>query len=78
MIFIERSSSGHPKEAILWFNRGVNLSDWGKKENNNSMLREAIDHFRMASKLRANYLEADRVVQQLKFDIKAGSGMQEC
>ena len=70
--------NGHPEEAILWFNRGVNLSDWGKKENNNSMLREAIDHFRMASKLRANYLEADRAVQQLKFDIKAGSGMQEC
>jgi tetratricopeptide (TPR) repeat protein len=64
------------KEATLWFNRAVNLSAWGKKENNNSTLREAIDHFRMALKLRPNYLEADRAVQQLRFDIKAE--MKEC
>ena len=49
---------GHSKEAILWFNRAVNLADWGRKENNNSMLREAIDHFRMALKLGPDYLEA--------------------
>ncbi|MGA2938879.1 MAG: hypothetical protein ABSF52_17530 [Syntrophobacteraceae bacterium] len=62
---------GHSKEATLWFNRAVNLTDWGKKENNDSMLREAVDHFNMALKLRPDYGEADRAIQQLKFDIKA-------
>ncbi len=62
---------GHSKEATLWFNRAVNLADWGKKENNDSMFREAVDHFNMALKLRPNYGEADRAIQQLKFDIKA-------
>ena len=61
----------HSTEATLWFNRAVNLAAWGRKENNNSMLGEAIDHFRMALKLRPRFLEADRMVQQLKFDIKA-------
>jgi tetratricopeptide (TPR) repeat protein len=59
------------KEATLWFNRAVNLSAWGKKENNNSTLRKAIDHFHMALKLRPDYLAADRAVRQLRFDIKA-------
>jgi tetratricopeptide (TPR) repeat protein len=63
--------NGHSKEATLWFNRAVNLTDWGKKENNDSMLREAVDHFNMALKLRPDYGEADRAIQQLKFDIKA-------
>lgn len=61
---------GHSKEATLWFNRAVNLADWGKKEDNDSMLREAVDHFSMALKLRPDYGEADRAIQQLKFDIK--------
>ncbi|MGA2227631.1 MAG: hypothetical protein ABSH41_24615 [Syntrophobacteraceae bacterium] len=68
--------NGHSKEATLWFNRAVNLATWGRKEKNDLMLREAIDHFRMALKLRPDYLEADRMVQQLKFDFKAG--MKEC
>jgi hypothetical protein len=55
----------------IWFNRAVNLADWGKKENNDSMLREAVDHFSKALKLRPEYGEADRAIQQLKFDIKA-------
>jgi len=46
--------------------------DWGKKERNDSMLRAAVGYFSMALKLRPDYSEADRAIQQLKFDIKAG------
>ena len=70
--------NGHPKEATLWFNRVVNLATWGRKETNTSMLREAIEHFRMSSKLSPDYCEANRAIQQLKLDIKTGmkeSGM---
>jgi tetratricopeptide (TPR) repeat protein len=66
----------HPKEAIVWFNRAVNLAAWGRKENNTSMLKEAIDHFRGTLKLRPDYLEAGRAIQQLKFDITAE--IKEC
>ena len=62
----------HEQEPTLWFNRAVNLAAWGRKERNGSMLREAIDHFRQSLKLSPDYWEADRAIQQLKFDIKAG------
>jgi thioredoxin-like negative regulator of GroEL len=62
----------HEHEPTLWFNRAVNLAAWGRKERNGSMLKEAIDHFRMSLKLSPDYTEADRAIQQLKFDIKTG------
>jgi tetratricopeptide (TPR) repeat protein len=63
---------GHSKEATLWFNRAVNLAAWGKEEKKDSLLMEAIDHFRMASKLSPDlWEETDRAMQRLKFDIKA-------
>ena len=61
---------GHPKEALLWFNRGVNLSAWGSAENNDFLLRDAIDHFRTALKLDPDLSEAHRAIQQLKFDLQ--------
>ncbi len=57
----------HSKEAILWFNRAA----WGRKENNDSLLREALAHFGMVLKLRPDYREADRAIQQLELDIRA-------
>jgi tetratricopeptide (TPR) repeat protein/CheY-like chemotaxis protein len=62
----------HEHEPTLWFNRAVNLAAWGRKEKNGTMLREAIDHFRMSLKLSPDYWEADRAIQQLKMDIKTG------
>jgi tetratricopeptide (TPR) repeat protein len=60
----------HPDEAVLWFNRAVNLAAWGRRDKSNAMLREAIDHFRRSLKLSPDYWEADRAIQQLKLDIR--------
>jgi tetratricopeptide (TPR) repeat protein/CheY-like chemotaxis protein len=67
----------HSREATLWFNRAVNLLAWGKGENKDYLLREAMDHFRKASKLDPDLWEdADRAIKELKSVIKAR--MKEC
>jgi tetratricopeptide (TPR) repeat protein len=63
---------GHSMEATLWFNRAVNLVAWGKGENRASLLKEAINDFRMASKLSPDLLEdVDRAIKRLKLEIKS-------
>ncbi|MHC1724770.1 MAG: tetratricopeptide repeat protein [Syntrophobacteraceae bacterium] len=60
-----------PNEAILWFNRAVNLSAWGRGKKIIAILREALDHYRMALKLNPGFSEAGRAIQLLKSDIKS-------
>jgi tetratricopeptide (TPR) repeat protein len=62
----------HEDEPTVWFNRAVNLAAWGRKERDSRMLNQAVDHFEMSLKLSPDYREADRAIQQLKKDIKAG------
>jgi len=58
----------HPETPIILFNRGVNLSFWGKKEGDRRLLREATDCFRKALELDPNLKSASDALMRLKAD----------
>ena len=61
----------HSNEAIIWFNRAVNLGAWGRHAMSESMLREAIDCFRSALKLDQDLTDAYQAMERLKAEIKS-------
>jgi tetratricopeptide (TPR) repeat protein len=61
----------HPDEAVIWFNRGVNLSFWGKMLGDATIMREGMEHLRTALKLDPHLKGASDAVMRLKADMMA-------
>jgi tetratricopeptide (TPR) repeat protein len=63
----------HPDKAVIWFNRGVNLGFWGKKESDVQMIRTATDCLRKALKLDPHLKDASDAIIRLEEDLRARS-----
>jgi len=65
--------AAHPGEAVIWFNRGINLGFWGREKGDTQLLREAMDCLRQALKLDPHLTEASEAIMRLKAEVKSVS-----